>query len=128
MSEFNEEKKKRIEKIKKMKLEEKAREERVKKLQIKRASKPKPLSDKEKKQRNEMLKEKRLRESEVESLKAMNNDIQMTEKNKKIREKFESKSRPQIGSSVENKVWEQKRKNRYTKKVWKGWRESENKK
>ncbi|MCM3165118.1 hypothetical protein [Metabacillus litoralis] len=70
-----------------------------------------------------IAKEKANRELE---LKALHNLKVETEQAKKVRSKFINRSNSnQVGSSSLNKKWEQKRKQRYNERVWKGWRESD---
>jgi hypothetical protein len=75
--------------------------------------------------------EKQLKRAEVEKEKAkreweaMNNIVTATDQAKKVREKFQEKAKPTIGTSKNNKKWEQKRKERYNEKVWRGWRETD---
>lgn len=68
----------------------------------------------------------KLKQKRKEELQAMHNIKTETEKAMATREKLAQKSiGKQVGSSAENKKWEQKRKDRYNQKVWKGWRESD---
>ncbi|WP_017153372.1 hypothetical protein [Bacillus bingmayongensis] len=65
-------------------------------------------------------KEKAKREFE-----AMNNIVRESDQAKKVRGKFQEKAKPTIGKSKNNKKWEQKRKDRYNQRVWRGWREKD---
>jgi hypothetical protein len=69
----------------------------------------------------------KLKQKAAEELRAMNNEVTVTDQAKKVREKLEKKTKPIVGTSKHNKKWEEKRKERYNQRVWKGWRESDGK-
>lgn len=76
-----------------------------------------------KKIEKDIRKRKREKQRNVEELKAMNNEIEMTDKQRKMRMKHEKKSKPTIvrlKRGISEKSYQ-----RYNQTVWKGWRETD---
>ncbi|MGF7535181.1 hypothetical protein AAGG74_16125 [Bacillus mexicanus] len=68
-------------------------------------------------------KKKRLRQEELNSM----NNVRpsLSKSSEKTRKRFARKGKYTTGTSKEQKKWEQKRKNKYNQRVWKGWGEKD---
>ncbi|WP_045512613.1 hypothetical protein P5487_017495 [Bacillus amyloliquefaciens] len=68
-------------------------------------------------------KKKRLRQEELYSMNNVRQPLSKSSEN--TRKRFAQKGKYTTGTSKEQKKWEQKRKDKYNQRVWKGWREKE---
>ena len=78
---------------------------------------------------NKKLREKSTEQKELDSILEPENRLEMLNTINNVRTKepsIPSEGNP-VGSSANNRKWQQKRKKRYNETVWKGWRESDGK-
>lgn len=102
------------------KLKELRQQRRAEKNQAKRQL------EREKKRKKQGLNADKEREKAILELKAINNEKPtLSIKNQKNKDKTASRGKGSTGMSQSNRKWEQKRKERYNQRVWRGWRESD---